>query len=220
MTKKRITLTHVIMIADMSGSMHSLAEDVRGGFNGYVSELRSKPGNYLLTATVFDTTVTQLCQDVTLDRVPKLTNENYSPCGMTALLDAVGETVTKFESRVKLRKTEQVLVVIQTDGEENSSKDWTYGSVKKLIQSREEAGQWGFIYLGVGLDTWGQANQMGIKRDQYINTMPTRYGTAGTYSGLVGTTMTYSSGVSAAGSTSVLRDSPGVENTNKGASQQ
>jgi len=45
------------------------------------------------------------------------------------------------------------MVIITTDGMENSSHEWTAESVKKLIGEKEKLG-WEFLFLGVGLDAF------------------------------------------------------------------
>jgi hypothetical protein len=65
--------------------------------------------------------------------VPKLTQDDYLPSGMTPLYDAIGVTVGRLgESPVG----DKVIVVIMTDGEENSSREWSHAQVKALIDQR------------------------------------------------------------------------------------
>jgi len=195
----------------MSGSMWPLATDVRGGHNNYVAELRTKGEGFRLTTTVFNTGLEHICLDATLNEVPELNNVNYNPRGGTALLDAVGKTVTAFESRTKLRKADRILVVIQTDGEENSSREWTSDGIKQLISAREGTDQWGFIYLGQGIDTWSQADSIGIQRSQYINTNYSATGTASSWSGLYSAGTSWAAGRSIGQTVKELRETPGVE---------
>jgi uncharacterized protein YegL len=202
--------THVLMLADMSGSMAGLAEDVRGGFNTYVADLAEQPGDYRLTVTLFDTEFIPLCTDAALTNVPKLTGTNYSPRGATALLDALGKTVGEFETRVELADGDRVMVVVQTDGLENSSREWRFEAVQKLIKEREASGRWSFIYLGAGADTWSQAERMGFGANNYVNTSATGQGTASTYAGLVTATRAYSSGASGAEASGIIAATPGV----------
>ena len=60
------------------------------------------------------------------------TTQSYQPGGNTALNDAIGITVRKVDAdRPQVHK---VVTVIMTDGEENSSREWTHDAVKALIQ--------------------------------------------------------------------------------------
>jgi len=202
--------THVLMIVDMSGSMGDLAADVRVGFNTYVTDLADQPGTYRLTATLFDQRYMPLCADAELSAVPKLTPANYSPAGMTALLDAVGRTVGDFETRVQLGGTDRVLVVIQTDGHENASTEWTWEAIQRLIKDREATGRWSFVYLGAGADTWSQASRMGVDRNSYVNTSATSRGTRSTYDGLTRGTVSFAAGASGAEASGIVAATPGA----------
>lgn len=190
--------THVLLIVDMSGSMGRLASDVRGGFNTYIDELRADAAKkYRLSVTVFDTEFVSLCTAAKLRDVPALTEQNYRPRGMTALLDAVGKTIAEFESATTLGDEDRVLVVVQTDGHENSSREFRPSDIAELIKQREAGGRWSFVFLGAGPDTWRQAEGMGFRGASTVSLASTADATAGSYSGLAGATRSYSRGGSA-----------------------
>lgn len=196
--------THVLVITDKSGSMYGLASDVRGGFNSYINELRAdKNGDYSVTVTLFDTECESLCINVPLSKVPAFTEDNYHPGGMTALLDAVGETIQRFENNADVCKHDRVLVVVQTDGRENSSREWSKDKIKKLIKDREATEQWTFIYLGAGAEAWNQGGQYGM--GMQVNTVSTSWGTRSSYRGLAQGTIAYASGTSGAEASGLIR---------------
>lgn len=203
--------TYVLMISDMSGSMTYLAEDVRGGFNTYITGLREDTdADYRVSVTLFDHRYMPLCVAAALDQVPELTEDNYQPAGSTALLDAVGRTIGSFDLSVTLAGDDRVLVVIQTDGKENASTEWTYDGVKKLIETREATGKWSVTYLGAGRDSWDQAAAMGVNRSQYVNTANTAEGTAASYFGLSTATRNYAAGQSGEEAAAIVRGVAGV----------
>src|SRR5258708_34020889 len=110
--------TRVIFIIDGSGSMGPKANDVREGFNTYVRELKKSKetvNDITLSAVVFNTKVFPLFKDASLSKVPTLGTHNYAPGGNTALYDAIGEALQGKKSK------SNYIVVIMTDGEENSS---------------------------------------------------------------------------------------------------
>ncbi len=195
-------ITHVLLVVDMSGSMNGLAEDVRGGFNTYVADLAKDDGRYRITATLFDTRFVPLCVAAKLKNVPPLTEQNYRPTGMTALLDAVGKTVTDFEASTTLADGERVLCVVQTDGHENSSKEFTAARIAEMIREREAAGRWTFIYLGAGQDAWGQGQALGFVHT--VNTDNSAAGTRSTYSGITRASKAYAAGADAGHTRSAL----------------
>lgn len=186
--------THVLMVVDMSGSMYKLAEDVRGGFNQFIDSLDATE-NYSFTVTVFDTEFISLCTAAPLSRVPRLDSHNYMPRGSTALLDAVGKTVLEFESKkTDLQKDDRVLVVVQTDGFENSSKEFLREVIADMIKEREATEKWSFVFLGAGPDTWQQAGAMGFQRANTVSY--DHVATRSTYSGISRGTKSFASGQS------------------------
>jgi uncharacterized protein YegL len=157
------SIVHVLFLIDASGSMAARAADVRGGFNSYVEQLRLDPrgGPYELTAVTFDTKATTLFANVALDAVPALTEKNYRTGGMTALMDAVGTGLAEL-GRGQTR--DRYVVIIMTDGEENSSGRYSSAQVRQMIESRTADGNWTFVYLGADQDAWAAAAKMGVLR--------------------------------------------------------
>ena len=73
------------------------------------------------------------------DRVPakdaeRLDGNKYNPCCGTPLYDAIGKTCMQLKEHIKDNPAANVVVTIITDGNENSSKEWTGLSVKKDIE--------------------------------------------------------------------------------------
>jgi uncharacterized protein YegL len=148
--------------------MASKAADVRGGFNEYVASLGDDTANaYRLTAVTFDTTVTTLFTDAPLYQVPVLDDQNYRPGGNTALYDALGVSLEELTSAIHTETQpfgeERALIIVMTDGEENSSRRYSKDQAVKMIVDREAAGNWTFVYLGADQDAWLAASGLGFK---------------------------------------------------------
>jgi uncharacterized protein YegL len=161
------TPVHVLFVIDSSGSMDPKATDVRGGFNSYVSTLREDTQSaYRLTAVTFDTQVKTLFTDVPLAEVPQLDSSNYRPGGNTALYDALGVSLDELTSAIRQEDhpygTDRALVIVMTDGQENSSRRFTKQQVSDGIKSREAAGNWTFVYLGADQDAWAASEGLGF----------------------------------------------------------
>jgi uncharacterized protein YegL len=214
-TDEQPTTTHVLMVVDMSGSMSNLAADVRGGFNEYVETLKADTGaEFRLTVTVFDTEFIPLAVDAALADVPLLDRHNYQPRGMTALNDAIGKTLAEFDAKHgKVKKHERVLMVIQTDGQENSSGEFTTDQVKDLIAEKDKSDRWGFVFLGAGPSAWASGHAYGLGA-QTIATTQTGSGTRSRYSGLATASVAYSGGASAGETFTVLKETEGVADPN------
>ena len=55
-----------------------------------------------------------------------------------------------------------VIFVIVTDGEENSSREFSKARVKKMIQRQQQKYNWHFTFLGADQDAFAEAGGMGI----------------------------------------------------------
>lgn len=65
------------------------------------------------------------------------------------------------------------MVLIQTDGLENASKDWSWEQVNQLITQQRGVYGWEVVFLGAGLNAARQADLLGIPRAatlSYVNT--------------------------------------------------
>jgi uncharacterized protein YegL len=177
------------MVLDMSGSMQPQWDDTIGGANSYVDGLKEdKNTDYLMTIVNFDTAYEVLCANRPLSEVPKLDRRNYHPRGGTALYDALGRAIRETESRVLAG--ERAIVVIITDGEENSSVTETQLTIKPKVETLQGKGNWTFIYLGATPNAWSNAGQIGIGTGNTIRYK--KSATRSLYKGLVGATQSYS----------------------------
>lgn len=198
MSKKRTT--YVLLVTDKSGSMYGLADDVRGGYNAYVQSLCDDTEvRYRITSVLFssrytndDQGYTALCIAAKPQDVPRLDTKTYTPSGGTALLDAIGRTIAEFEAKVTVASDDRVLLVVQTDGHENSSSEYDRETISKMIADREAGGQWDAIFMGAGPDTWQQAGGMGFATS--LSYSSDSQGVAASYSGLTATSRSYSRG--------------------------
>jgi hypothetical protein len=160
--KAVITQTKVGVIMDKSGSMYSRAGDVIGGFNQYVDSLKVGEGakDMSISLTLFDTVVTKLHNDVAVSNVPALTSREYAAGGNTALFDAIGQTVAEMERT--LPDDARALVVIMTDGQNNSSREYTKATIKEMITKLETKGNWTFVFMGADQDAFVEGGGIGI----------------------------------------------------------
>jgi uncharacterized protein YegL len=169
---KQRVLVNVIL--DKSGSMASKLTDVIQGFNAYVDGLaREDKVDYLFSLTLFDTLVVDRDVAVPLSNIKKLDAQSYLPGGNTALNDAIGITVRKVDA--DRPQVDKVVTVIMTDGEENSSREWTLDAVKALINQKEKDGTWTFVFLGAAPDAWLQGRSYGIPAANVAQYNPAQY---------------------------------------------
>ena len=171
MEKKRNDLTELVFILDRSGSMAGLVSDTIGGFNGLIDKQKKVDGKACVTTVLFDNQQKTVHDRVDLAEVAPMTEKEYYVGGSTALLDAVGDTVTHIEKIHKYVRPEDVpahtMVVITTDGMENSSHRWRAADVKKLVEKKKEGG-WEFLFLGANIDAVSEAARFGIDADRAV----------------------------------------------------
>ena len=176
-------LTEIVLLLDRSGSMSGLEADTIGGFNGLIEKQKSLPGRALVTAVLFDHRVEVLYDRLPLEQVKPMTREDYYVRGSTALLDAVGSTITRIRTmQNRLPESERpgkTLFVITTDGMENASVDYSRREVRRLI---EAAGtDWEFLFLGANMDAVEVGGGMGIRPDHAVTYRCDPEGTALNY---------------------------------------
>lgn len=153
----------VSFVLDETGSMEIVKSQTISGFNEYIDTLKKEKNseNILFTLTQFNSDKVSVVYDgVSLEKVVHLNNDTYSPRATTPLYDAIGRTIHSLESNVKGKK-QSVLVVVQTDGEENASKEFNREKIFALIDEKKKLG-WTFAYLGADQDAWAASQLMGI----------------------------------------------------------
>lgn len=147
-------LTEIIAILDRSGSMEPLRAETIGGYNNFIDEQKKGPGKAIVTLVQFDDQYQIDYEGVDVNDVKPLDEGTYTPRGMTALLDAVGKTVVAVGERLaKLdedKRPGQVIVLIITDGHENSSKEYAATKVKEMVKVQQDQYNWTFVFLGGG----------------------------------------------------------------------
>jgi len=93
----------------------------------------------------------------------EVTNNEVSPRGMTPLFDAINRTITMAEAD----NPEKAVIVIMTDGHENSSKEVTRDGAKAALD-RAEARGWEVVFLGAEFASFGDADGVGVDRSKQM----------------------------------------------------
>lgn len=172
----------IICIIDRSGSMASIASDAIGGFNRFLEDQKAVPGEAKMTIVLFDNEYLTLANAATLETVKPLTTETFVPRGGTAMLDAIGRTLTEHGKRIAEEKwAEKVIVCILTDGQENCSREYNAARIKEMIQHAEKVGGWAFVYLAANQDAFATGAQYGISEALTQNFAANAQGTAAAY---------------------------------------
>lgn len=163
-------LTELVFILDKSGSMAGLETDTIGGYNTMLKKQQMVDGECQITTVLFDNDYELLHDRIDIRAVSPITKKEYQIGGSTALLDAMGRTIQKIDNAQKHTaeeyRAEKVMFVIITDGEENSSREFSLRKVKALIKRQKEKYAWEFIFLGANIDAVQTASSFGIASDR------------------------------------------------------
>ena len=171
--------TEIVCILDRSGSMGSMKDEAIGGFNGFLDDQKAIPDPANLTLAIFDYEYKVLYDAKDIADIPPLTDLLYHPRGSTALLDAIGMGVSNTKERIaKYQQTiidaggtkpdaPKVVVMILTDGQENSSKEWDKGRVAKLIEECKKE-NWQFLFLSADMNGIADAQHYGLGANDII----------------------------------------------------
>ncbi len=184
--------TQIVFILDRSGSMEPLTDDVIGGFNSFISEQKKLKGKIKLTTILFDNVYETLHDGINIEDVNPISKKEYNTRGCTALLDAVGQAINTMDAHAK--KKDRVLFVINTDGYENASREYTNKQIKELVENHEKKNSWKFIYIGANVDAFAAGGDLGIKMT--ANYTSTSVGTASVYCMLNNVVSNYSNNAS------------------------
>lgn len=177
-------LTELVFILDRSGSMQGLESDTIGGFNSTLQSQRAEEGECIITTVLFDNLYELLHDRIPIKGVEPLTDKDYYVRGSTALHDAAGITLAKIDNvqknTVKSERADKVIFVIITDGQENSSREYTGAQVHNMISAKKEEG-WEFLFLGANIDAKETAAKLGIDAARAADFVPDALGTQTLY---------------------------------------
>jgi len=182
--------TYYQIILDKSGSMSDCIESTVNGFNEQMQMIKSLHAKFpeqevLVSLTTFNQDVDFDIECESPSELKEMNSEHqssfrfkkstdcvvYLPNGMTALYDAIGKSVNKIQDIAKkeIEKDEAtVVVVIITDGHENSSTEFRYEQIQSMIKELEKSENWTFSYLSNTLNAVDNATRMNIKRENAI----------------------------------------------------
>jgi len=175
-------LTELVFILDKSGSMCGLEQDTIGGYNAMLAKQKAADGDVIITTVLFDNGYELLHDRIDIKGVNPISEKEYQIGGSTALIDAIGRTVQKIDSAqnntAEDYRAEKVMFVIITDGQENSSREYSCEQVKEQIERKKDKSGWEFIFLGANIDAVETAGAFGIPASHTRRYHPDGEGTA------------------------------------------
>lgn len=169
-----------LIIVDESGSMSVIRKQAFTGMNETLQTVRKMQKKFpdqqqFVTLLTFDSEHTTWHYDSTpAEQTKDLKWKAYNPCAATPLYDAIGKGISKVNAQIE--EGDNVLVTIITDGEENSSDEWTLKMVRTMIEKLKKQ-NWTFTLIGTeDLDVETMAHAFAI--DEHLEFEQSVEGTA------------------------------------------
>ena len=175
--------THITVILDRTGSMEAIRDDTIGGFNTFLQQQKEETGKATLTLVQFDAQdpYEVIHKFKPIADVPALDRRTYVPRAATPLLDAMGRGINDLEkSLADMKKGEspkRIVLVIITDGKENSSREFKKSQIEKMVRQKTEEG-WQFVFLSADLDAVQDALATGVHASSLMSFDKTSQGTS------------------------------------------
>lgn len=180
----------IALLLDESRSMLSNKKAALAGINEYIDTMRgeyeAKPelGDIYLSFVTFSTSYSggepiRFKYNLRpISEVEDIPDDAYNPAGGTPLLQAIGRTMESLDDIENKNTSDSPLVafmsnkdvenakivmVIQTDGEENEwNPAYSKERITKMIKEREDKGNWTFVFLGAGIDAISEGMKIGM----------------------------------------------------------
>ena len=178
--KKKTTYYHLVL--DRSGSMDSCWQEARQVIDNQLRDLKRIQEENTNSSLIFSycgfNQVLRFGESLMPMDQASINWELIYPDGMTSLNDAIGESIHYLNQKIGAALSDadaDVIVLIMTDGHENSSKQYSATAVKTLMESCEQSGKWNFLFLGAGLEVTevtntyarGDKNAMSFSKDNF-----------------------------------------------------
>lgn len=181
----------IVVVLDESGSMGSIKSDVIGSFNQFLKTQKEDGDDAFITLVKFNDSVTRVIERDVLSKAAEINDKTYTPCGTTALYDAIANAISFVASK---NTNNKVIVAIITDGYENSSKESTKAQIQNLIKAKEDLG-WEFVFLAANMDACSISREIGISRGMAQNFSADASGVKCAFSSYSASTTMYRSSV-------------------------
>lgn len=176
--------TYVAFVLDRSGSMGTIRESIVNGINEQVDIIKAnaaKGGDTLVSLVTFTTGSssalvddwnTSLIETVFFnqpaDKLKHLTLKDYQPNGGTPMYDGVGHTLDMLSDLDTTSDEVAFLVIVVSDGYENSSRNYTARDIATRVKQLEATGRWTFSYLGANQNLKVVQEQTGFAGVAYV----------------------------------------------------
>lgn len=143
---------HKVYVLDNSGSMGSIAEEAVNHYNDGVRGDKEDAGKGIpmkVSLVTFNTDVYEHLWGVDALDLQECRQGDYVADGWTSMLDGIGYAVDKLRETTDYKNEDNTyLIVVITDGQENHSTHYNWGTVREMMSSLQATGRWTFTFMG------------------------------------------------------------------------
>ncbi len=165
--KQKEKFLNIRIVLDRSGSMSGSEKATINALNSYLNDLKRDSIKGFITLSTFDSvSIDTPINAVKIEDLEAFNIDLLEPRGSTPLFDAIGLAIYSLQNIDTFSDDEKVLVIV-TDGLENSSKEYNYQNISEMIKEKEESG-WFIIYLGADHDVFRQARSLNFSPERIM----------------------------------------------------
>lgn len=158
--------TDINILIDASGSMYNMKSEVEGAVASLIDQQKASGDNATLTIADFDTqqkyNVVKNAESIN----DVVNNYSFRARGGTPLLDALGQMINTTGNRLssmdESERPDKVVIMIFTDGGENSSYEFDVDKIKNMIEEQKNKYNWEFNFMSSDLSAVNQAQSFGF----------------------------------------------------------
>ena len=165
MNSKIEEIYSIVFVLDKSGSMKIMGDEPVESMNNFIKVQKNNNLKFKFTLVLFNDEVEFIFKNIDSEEIPEIKTSDYNPCGMTSLYDAIGKAISYQEDQ----KNDKVIFVILTDGQENSSNEYTNSVIKRMISDKEMNNKWKFTFLAANQDSFAVGATLGIAKNNCSN---------------------------------------------------
>jgi len=172
--------THISIVLDRSASMSIIKTSTINAFNKFLEDQKAVPGDATISLVQFNNAYAPTYENINIQSAEPLSDSNFLPNGNTALLDAIGKCINTTGSFLgslsEDQRPEKVVFVVLTDGEENSSREFSSKQISEMIKHQREVYSWEFVFLAAGENAIEVGESYGFSSDNSVQFGATEFG--------------------------------------------
>jgi len=160
--------TAILCVVDRSGSIQVARNEYEEALQGFLTSQGKQPG---LVRVDFATFSTSYSLDHRMADPLSITVK-IEPRGGTALYDAIGHCINGFTSEMEKlpehARPSKTVLLVASDGEDNSSVQNSVESVRELVQAKQDVEGWEALFMGAEQNAVREGEKLGFKADSCI----------------------------------------------------